>query len=176
MSDWIVRRAEDTETKWLSGDIYRMALTTEDTGGETSMVDSTIPPGGGPVPHVHPYSDEQYMIIDGELEFQLGPEGERVTLRRSDSLRVRRGTLHGFRNVSIQPARMIFFFNPGGPERIFSEAGEDPVPGKAPQPWGPEQITPELLAHLERLGTVVPPPPEDQAGDESLSVLADRAA
>jgi quercetin dioxygenase-like cupin family protein len=158
MSDWVIRRAEETETKWFNGDIYRLALTAEDTGGAIGMVDATIPPGGGPPPHLHRNSDEHYLVVEGELEFQLGPQ--KVTLARSDSLHIPRGTLHGFRNVSIQPARMILLFSPGGPEGIFSAAGDVPVPGTQVQPWGPERITPELLAQAERYDTFVPPHPE----------------
>ena len=166
MSDWVMRRAEESATRWMAGDIYRLALTSEDTGGGFAMCDATIPPGGGPIPHVHKKSDEHYLLIEGELEFQIGPE--RVTLARGDSLHIKRGTLHGFRNVSIQPARMIFMFSPGGPEGVFLAAGDVPVPATPVLPWGPERFTPELLAKLEDNDTFVPPPTD---ADVDLSEL-----
>lgn len=168
MSEWVIRRAGETDTRWVVGDIYRLALTTEDTGGGFAMVDATIPPGGGPVPHVHKKSDEHYLVIEGELEFQFG--AEQVTLARGDALHVSRGTLHGFRNVSIQPARMIFMFTPGGPEGVFTAVGDVPVPATPVLPWGPERFTPELFAQLESNDTFVPPPTEADVDASEVGV------
>lgn len=157
MTDHSLVRADDAETKWFNGDIYRFALTAEMTRGAIGMIDATVPPGGGPIPHIHEGSDEHYILISGDLQFTIGDAP--LTLHAGDSLTIGRGTLHGFRNESIQPARIVFMFTPGGPERLFSLAGDDPVPATQVQLWGPERITPELLALAVKYDTIVPAPP-----------------
>jgi hypothetical protein len=51
-------RARQGPLTWFNGDIYRMPLTTAETGGAIGIVEATVPPGGGPAPHVHERSDE----------------------------------------------------------------------------------------------------------------------
>jgi hypothetical protein len=55
--------------------------------------------------------------------------------------------------------RLVGGSSPGGVERLFSVAGDVPVPATQVQPWGPERFTPELRAQLERYDTFLPPPP-----------------
>jgi hypothetical protein len=40
-------------TTWFTGDIYSTKLTGPQTGGQIGLVEATVPPGGGPAPHVH---------------------------------------------------------------------------------------------------------------------------
>src|SRR5947209_16765368 len=47
---------------WFNGDIYRMPLTAAETGGAIGIVEATVPPGGGPAPHVHERSDETFYV------------------------------------------------------------------------------------------------------------------
>ena len=63
---------------WFNGDIYRMPLTAAQTEGAIGMVEAIVPPGGGPVPHVHERSDETFYVICGEVEFVLDGEPERI--------------------------------------------------------------------------------------------------
>src|SRR3977135_4448333 len=59
-------------TKWFSGDIYTVKLQAEVTNGAISMVDASVPVGGGPVPHSHVDEDETFFMLSGELEFLDG--------------------------------------------------------------------------------------------------------
>ena len=59
---------------WFNGDIYRMPLTSAETGGAIGIVEAIVPPGGGPAPHVHERSDETFYVIAGEVEFLLDRE------------------------------------------------------------------------------------------------------
>ena len=36
------------------------------------LVEATVPPGGGPAPHVHERTDETFYLVHGELEFLSG--------------------------------------------------------------------------------------------------------
>jgi hypothetical protein len=51
----------------------------------------------------------------------------------------------------------LFFYTPGGPEGLFVEAGEEPVPGVQVQPWSPEQVGDRLSLLTEKYGTQMLP-------------------
>ena len=62
----------DGVTTWFNGNIYSIKLTDLQTGGQIGLVEATVPPGGGPAPHVHERTDETFYLVHGELEFLSG--------------------------------------------------------------------------------------------------------
>ncbi|WP_051799264.1 cupin domain-containing protein [Catenuloplanes japonicus] len=119
--------------KWMSGDEYTIKATRADTGGSLSFIDAIVPPGGGPVAHVHGGEDEAFFILDGELEFL---DGDRTfTGKEGDFVFVPRGHRHRFKNIIDRPVRTLFLFTPGGFEDFFIQAGDDPQPGRTPPVW-----------------------------------------
>lgn len=148
-------REQDGTVVWFNGDVYSVKLSTEETGGSFGLVEAVVPPGGGPPPHVHPYADEAFHLVSGELEFLLGERTD--TARSGDTIFVPRGNVHRFINVGIRPARMIFMYTPGGPERLFIEGGDEPQPGVPVPSWGPERLDEALMALMNQHGTTAPP-------------------
>jgi quercetin dioxygenase-like cupin family protein len=141
-------------TTWFNGDIVTTKLTAQQSGGALSLMEATVPPGGGPVPHIHPKTDETFYLIAGELEFL---QGDRViTAKAGDLVFCPRGITHRFTNTGIQPARMVFVYTPGGPEGLFIEVGDEPVPGTQVQPWGPERLTEHVLGLLAKYDNALP--------------------
>lgn len=135
-------------TTWFNGDILTTKLTAADTNGALGLIEATCPPGGGPAPHVHRNSDETFYLTSGELEFL---QGDRVvTAGAGDVVFCPRGITHRFYNPGIQPARMVFIYTPGGPEGLFIEAGDEPVPAVQVQPWGMERLDEHLLSLLPK--------------------------
>jgi quercetin dioxygenase-like cupin family protein len=126
------------QTRWMSGDVYRIIATGAETGGSLAFGEALVPPGSGPVPHVHPRSDEAFLIVEGELEFLISDDLSVAVA--GDFVFVPRGTRHRFRNISDRMARMFFIFTPGGPERLFLEGGDAPTPGGMPTPWPMERF------------------------------------
>ena len=58
---------------WWQGGIVRMPATGEDTGQRFMLEEATVPPGGGPAPHVQNREDESFDIIGGgPIEFTAG--------------------------------------------------------------------------------------------------------
>ncbi|MFI2362424.1 cupin domain-containing protein [Promicromonospora sp. NPDC019610] len=129
--------------RWFAGDLYQVLLTASQTKGLFSIVEASVPPGAGPIPHYHPDSDETFYMLDGELEFLNGDQT--LTARRGDVVHIPSGTLHRFHNVGLDHAKMLFFYTPGGPEALWTEAGDEPVPGVPVPSWGPDRWTPEVL-------------------------------
>jgi quercetin dioxygenase-like cupin family protein len=56
-----------------------------DTDGEYSVVEETVPPGGGTPFHVHCLEDEIFYVLEGEFEVQ---SGERTFIRKKGRSRV----------------------------------------------------------------------------------------
>ena len=141
-------------TTWFNGDILTVKLAAGQSRGALGLIEATVPPGGGPAPHVHPNTDETFYLIAGELEFL---QGEQVlTAGAGDLVFCPRGITHRFTNPGIQPARMIFIYTPGGAEGLFIEAGDKPQPGMQVQPWGPERLDEHLLSLLAEYDCVLP--------------------
>ena len=121
------------ETKWVSGDVYTIKATAETTNGAFSFIEASVPPGGGPAPHVHNREDEAFYLVSGELDMLDGDET--FTAKSGDFIFVPRGSLHRFTNSGLHTAKLLIMFMPGGFEACFSKGGDDPTPGMAPPPW-----------------------------------------
>jgi quercetin dioxygenase-like cupin family protein len=59
-------------TKWFSGDVYTVRLQASQTNGSVGIVEASVPPGGGPIPHTHDEQEETFYLLSGELEFLDG--------------------------------------------------------------------------------------------------------
>jgi|SRR5215217_4232610 len=124
------------ESVWLGGDLIEVKLASEDTGGAYSMVEVTIPPQGGPPPHIHPTVNEALYVVEGEVEVLLG---EGTTPASAGSLAyVPKGTVHAFKNVGTSPSRVVVIISPGGFEKFFLEAGEPAAEGSTPPEGEPD--------------------------------------
>lgn len=125
-------------TKWVAGDAYTFKALSADTGGVLSVFEAVVPPGGGPPLHAHRNEDEAFYLTAGEL--QMTVDDRSFSARRGDFIFVPRGNRHRFENVGTSDATMIFMYTPAGFERFFVEAGDDPVPGRRPEPWSLDRI------------------------------------
>jgi mannose-6-phosphate isomerase-like protein (cupin superfamily) len=131
------------QTTWFSGDVYTIKAAAGTTNGSLGVAEATVPPGGGPVAHVHTKTDEAFYILSGELEILDG--ARKFTARTGDFIFVPRGIRHRFRNVDEEVTRMLFMLVPGSEEGVFAY-GDEPQPGRLPTPWPPERFaTPEIL-------------------------------
>lgn len=72
----------------------------------------------GPPTHVHREHADCFWVLDGELTFEVGPDGERRTAGTGTFVLVPPGVAHTFRNESGADAR---FLNVHAPSRGFVE-------------------------------------------------------
>jgi quercetin dioxygenase-like cupin family protein len=123
---------------WVLGMLIRFKARSEETGGEYSLFEATVPPGLGAPPHIHHREAEAFYVLEGEFEFVKGEGVMRGTA--GDFIHVPRVAAHGFTNVGPEPARILAILTPGGlHEQLFAalgEAGEPPsVTHASSQQW-----------------------------------------
>jgi mannose-6-phosphate isomerase-like protein (cupin superfamily) len=132
-NDCVYVPAGTGETKWVAGDVYTVKVNATTTNGSFAFVEASVPPGGGPLAHVHRRSDEAFYLMSGDLELLTG---DRIfTARAGDFVFVPRGNRHRFRNTGLHTAKLLFMFSPAGPDEVFTKGGDEPQPGVAPPAW-----------------------------------------
>jgi quercetin dioxygenase-like cupin family protein len=129
------------------GDIYRFLVTGEETNGTYALWEATVPPGGGPPPHVHSREEEGFYVLEGEITFTVN--GERVVATAGMFANMPVGTPHSFKNESDRPARMLISVAPAGLERMFMETG-------VALPEGATTALPPSADEIERLLRIAP--------------------
>lgn len=138
MSEVIHQASTAGSAVWFGDAIYTFKATTETTNGSLTFVEASVPPGGGPPPHIHPATDESFFILAGQLEFLNGDKT--FLAAEGDFVFVPRGTRHRFRNVGVHVARLLFMFTPAAMEGFFQEIGQYARAGEAPVPLTPRQL------------------------------------
>ncbi|MCO8275544.1 cupin domain-containing protein [Actinoplanes sp. TRM 88003] len=142
--------AGDGVTKWFSGDVYSVRLQSAQTAGSVGIVEASVPPGGGPVPHTHAEQDETFYLLSGELEFLNGDET--FTAVTGDIVHIPRMVKHRFKNVGLHTTRLLFIYTPAGAEGLFLEGGDEPTPGVQVDTWGPERFDERILGLFKKYG------------------------
>lgn len=94
--------------------------TAEGTHGAYALRESYVP-AGQPAAHLHVHHamEEAFIVLEGELTFQLGDR--EVAMAAGSFVLVPRGVRHTFANPSAQAARYLVLFSPPGFERFFEE-------------------------------------------------------
>jgi mannose-6-phosphate isomerase-like protein (cupin superfamily) len=104
------------------------------TDGAFSILEAQISPGvPGPPPHVHTDGlHEFWYVLDGELDFLVGPDTVRAG--RGTMAHIPPGTVHTFSNPGKTPARWIGIFRPASGlamieavAEVFNAPGEPDV-------------------------------------------------
>lgn len=83
---------------------------------------------GGPPLHIHPYQEEYFYVMEGEVQFQLGDQ--RTRLSAGDSILGPRGIPHTFAAVEGKPGRLLIAFSPAGKMEQFLRDTAIPNPPK----------------------------------------------
>jgi quercetin dioxygenase-like cupin family protein len=117
----IVRNGEAEELHVLGVNLSFLCRP-EDTGNAWSLMENVIPRDAGPPPHYHAWA-EAYYLISGEVEFDIA--GERTAVRAGDFIYAPAGTVHAFRGVSEEAARMLVIDAPAHAEAFFKQVDRD---------------------------------------------------
>ena len=125
---------------WLLGMLITFKAVGEETGGEYSLYEQTVPPQAGAPPHIHHRETEAFYILEGEFEFLKGAHAVRAGA--GEFVHVPRDVAHGFTNVGTLPARFLAIVTPGGlHEKLLSELGQPAETETLPSPpAGPPDV------------------------------------
>ena len=136
----------------------RVLLDGAATGGALSVLICEAPQATpGPPLHVHPESDETFVVLDGVL--LLHAAGQTHTVTAGGSLFVPRGTRHTFATRPGDAARFLAVHTPGGFEQMHREVHAAET--EAGRPFTPE----EIIAIAERHDWQLAGPPLLPSGE-----------
>ncbi len=85
--------------------------TSEETGGELTLIEIEVAPGGGTPPHYHKTYSEHFEVLEGKLEVLLGKD--KHLLRPGEKALVPENTRHCFRNPTDRPTTVLVSIRPG---------------------------------------------------------------
>jgi mannose-6-phosphate isomerase-like protein (cupin superfamily) len=93
------------------GSVMAFKAVAAQTGGDFSLMERTLPPGGRTPPaHRHATCSEAFFVLAGTITFWL--DGAELTGGPGDFLLVPRGAAHTFGNRSGEPARLLVLHAP----------------------------------------------------------------
>ena len=85
--------------------------TSAETDGEAVVVETVVEPDGFvAAAHVHPQQSERFEVLEGEL--RLTVEHDEVIAHPGDTITVRPGARHRFRNAGDRPVRFVMEIRP----------------------------------------------------------------
>jgi uncharacterized cupin superfamily protein len=127
----LILEPEGGETLSLRGNTVRL-LSTAATSVGASTFEFLAQPGWDTGSHLHSRIEEQFYVLDGEMELRAGDR--LITGRAGTFVSVPQGVAHAFANRSDRPARLLLVATPPGHERYFAELAEILSRDGAPDP------------------------------------------
>jgi quercetin dioxygenase-like cupin family protein len=101
-----------TNTITVGGLRLRFIQDKADTSGSVTIFEMTVEPAARmPIAHYHDSWDEAVYGLDGVSTWRV--DGQDVQVGRGESVFIKRGVVHGFRNESGQPAKCLCVLTPG---------------------------------------------------------------
>ncbi len=119
-----IRKPSEGRRIGVVGDLYRFLATGEETNGKYATFEAIVPPGSGPPPHIHSREEESFLVLEGEMTFQLGED--RFVACEGTFLNIPVGSLHCFKNESHKTARLLISVAPAGLEKMIAIAESRP--------------------------------------------------
>jgi quercetin dioxygenase-like cupin family protein/catechol 2,3-dioxygenase-like lactoylglutathione lyase family enzyme len=141
---------------WGPADQVTFLITGEETGGAFFMAEVSVPPGGGPGPHVHHREEETFHLLQGTLTIQAG--GRTLNASPGDLVHLPRGIVHSFKNTGNVDAKFLVVVTPAGLEKFFEEAFYPAMDRSSAPPVVTEALLARLLAAAPRHGLELLPP------------------
>lgn len=127
-------------------------LGSSSTAGSLSLLECHVPAGtAGPPLHLHPRSDETFLVTSGLLLVRAGDQLFRLS--PGELAHISRGTAHSFATAPSDDAHFYVVHTPGGFEEFHAAAAEAEQRNGAPVP------TADLVALAARFDWQLAGPP-----------------
>lgn len=124
---------------WQIGILWNVLISGEQTFGQFTLMDQTMPQDSGPPAHMHERMSEGFYILDGEIEYLVGDEKRRITGRAGTTVWIPPGTPHSFK-VTSPHARALNFYTPGGFDDRFKYLAKPAAERTLPPPDLNEEV------------------------------------
>lgn len=151
----VLAKKSESEKLFLAGDLYTLLLKSEQSNNEVTLFHMEIPPGGGPMPHIHHREFEFFLVLEGEVTL-FGPEGK-YSAGKGDIAVLPPEIPHHFTNDTNTTAEMLAITAPGGFGKFLEEAGTPAVDGQKPPAINEEEIQ-RVIAASKKYGIDILPP------------------
>ena len=131
----------------VAGGNYRIVVSGDETNNTFSVIEMLVPPGGGPPPHSHPYVQETFYVVEGEIEFKT--QTGKIKINEGGFVNIPLGgAIHCFQNNSNSIVKLLCTVMPAGLEKLFGKVGVPAVMGEfLPVP----EMTAERIALLKQM-------------------------
>jgi quercetin dioxygenase-like cupin family protein len=133
-----------SELRWWMDALAEIKLTSVDSGGAMTIVEVTEPPGAEAPLHVHRREDEAFVVLEGEVTFEVG--GTAVVARAGDVAYGPRDVPHRYA-VGPEGCRMLLVCTPAGFEGLVREMSRPAAARALPPP-------PAEAPDLERMAAI----------------------
>lgn len=140
----IVHRSGEGQAFWMLGGLYEVLLSSDETNGEATIMQMTLPKGMGPPPHIHHGVTETVYVVDGTITYHI--DGRKVEGGPGSLFRIPADTQERFEPTS--KARVVVTYEPGGMDKFFAEAGEPAQRREIP----PAPASPPDTERLAKIG------------------------
>jgi mannose-6-phosphate isomerase-like protein (cupin superfamily) len=108
--------------KWYEGaegERLMVRLSSRDTGGGFTIIESICTPGACVPMHYHEKEEEHFVIVEGTVRFVR--DGHTIDASAGMSITMPKGSKHAWRNISNKAARMLIILTPGGFEQLLDD-------------------------------------------------------
>ena len=136
---------------WGANDRYTVLVSAEQSGGAYYVIEATVPPDGGPPPHLHRLEQESLYVLQGTLDVVI--DDKTAPAAAGDVVYIPCDMVHGFRNNGDADARVLLIFTLDDSERVWDATPDAPERTTA-LPRRPERGAPAtgLYGMLARSG------------------------
>lgn len=127
MENLVTVNTGDGDILKVAGSDYRILLTGKQTQGSMAIIEMLVPPQSGPVPHEHKSFQENFYVLEGEVQVKtetqtyLASKGSLITIPIN-------GPIHCFKNISNSDAKLLCIVAPAGLDELFREIAGLSVP------------------------------------------------
>ncbi|MES2811521.1 MAG: cupin domain-containing protein [Bacteroidota bacterium] len=104
----------------IAGGEYRIIVSGAQTNGSFAVIEMSVPPGAGPIPHSHTDFEESFYVLEGEVSFKS--ENGSYTAQKDSFVSIPKGgIIHNFKNLTNKPAKLLCTVIPAGLDDFFKE-------------------------------------------------------
>jgi quercetin dioxygenase-like cupin family protein len=104
---------EDAPAFWSIGNLWNVLISADQSLGNFTLMDQTMPEGAGPPSHIHERMHEGFYVIEGEITYTVGADEQQLVAGPGAAVWIPPGTPHAFK-VTSGPCRALNFYTPGG--------------------------------------------------------------